>query len=386
MIERVDVAPIMFAWARQRAGKSVQDLLKKFPHLPAWEAGEAGGAKPTMRQLENFAEATYTPVGYFFLPAPVEESLPVPDFRTIRNEVIQRPSADLLETIYICERRQDWYLDYAARRELDPLEFVGSVTTRSPITEVAANIGAVLGLNWEVRNRYDKWEDALFGLATLAEDAGILVMISGIVGSNTHRVLDPNEFRGFALADGTAPVVFVNGTDTKAAQIFTLAHEIAHVWLGQSAVSRPDLHVVESNDIEKWCNSVAAELLVPLAHLRKEYRASGDLTQELDRLARVYKVSTLVVLRRIFDLTNWSWDRYSEQFENELDRVMGKARRSGSGGDYYNTQQYRLGKRFIRALVADTMEGGTLHRKAFELSGSHNPAVFHKLGEKVGAL
>jgi transcriptional regulator with XRE-family HTH domain len=158
MIERVDVAPIMFAWARQRAGKSVHDLLKKFPHLPAWEAG---GAKPTMRQLENFAEATYTPVGYFFLPAPVEESLPVPDFRTIGNEGIQRPSADLLETIYICERRQDWYLDYAERRELDPLEFVGSVTARTPITEAAAKIGAVLGLNWEVRNRYDKWEDAL---------------------------------------------------------------------------------------------------------------------------------------------------------------------------------------------------------------------------------
>jgi Zn-dependent peptidase ImmA (M78 family) len=383
MVERVDVAPIMFAWARQRAGKSIDDLIKKFPQLPGWDAG---ATKPTMRQLENYAEATYTPVGYFFLPAPIQEDLPVPDFRTIRNEVIQAPNADLLETIYICERRQDWYLDYAARRDLDPLEYVGSVTVRTPITEAATRIGETLGLNWEVRNRYEKWEDALFGLATLAEDAGILVMISGIVGSNTHRVLDPNEFRGFALADETAPVVFVNGTDTKAAQIFTLAHEIAHVWLGQSAVSRPDLHVLESNDIEKWCNSVAAELLVPLAHLRTEYRAGGDLTKELDRLARVYKVSTLVVLRRIFDLTNWSWDSYSKQFENELDRVMGKARRSGSGGDYYNTQQYRLGKRFIRALVADTMEGGTLHRQAFELSGSHNPAVFHKLGEKVGAL
>ncbi|MFJ6419199.1 ImmA/IrrE family metallo-endopeptidase [Paeniglutamicibacter sp. NPDC091659] len=383
MVERVEVAPMLFAWARQRAGKSVEDLLKKFPQLPTWESGEA---LPTMRQLEKYAEATYTPVGYFFLPEPLQEDLPVPDFRTIGNVAVQAPSADLLETIYICERRQDWYLDYAARRDLDPLEFVGSVTTRTPIADAAAQMGEVLGLNWSVRNRYEKWEDALFGLAALAEDAGILVMISGIVGSNTHRILDPNEFRGFALADATAPLVFVNGTDTKAAQIFTLAHELAHVWLGQSAVSLPDLHVMESNAIEKWCNSVAAELLVPLAHLRTEYRAGTDLTRELDRLARVYKVSTLVVLRRIFDLTQWSWDSYSEQFEFELDRVMGKARRVSSGGDYYNTQQYRLGKRFIRALVADTMEGGTLHRHAFELSGSHNPAVFHKLGEKVGAF
>lgn len=383
MVERVEVAPVMFTWARKRAGKSVDELFKKFRQLPAWEAGDA---LPTMRQLENYAEATYTPVGYFFLPEPIQEDLPVPDFRTMGDVAVQTPSADLLETIYICERRQDWYLDYAARREFDPLEFVGSVTTRNPIADAATQMGAILGLNWEVRNRYEKWEDALFGLTALAEDAGIMVMISGIVGSNTHRVLDPNEFRGFALADDTAPVVFVNGADTKAAQIFTLAHELAHIWLGQSAVSRPDLQVLESNTVEKWCNAVAAELLVPLSHLRSEYRTGTDLTKELDRLARVYKVSTLVILRRIFDLTTWSWDSYSEHFKSELDRVMGKARRTSSGGDYYNTQQYRLGKRFIRALVADTMEGGTLHRQAFELSGSHNPAVFHKLGEKVGAL
>lgn len=383
MIERIEVAPIMFAWARERAGKSALELAKKFPRLSDWEFGHSS---PTMRQLENYADATYTPVGYFFLPSPLEESLPVPDFRTIRNEVIERPSADLLETIYICERRQDWYLDFAARHELDTLNVVGSVTAQTSTVVAASNIAESLGLTWEVRNHYEKWEDALFGLASLAEDAGILVMISGIVGSNTHRVLDPNEFRGFALADPVAPVVFINGADTKAAQIFTLAHELAHVWLGQSAVSRPDLHLVEFNEVEKWCNAVAAELLVPLDHLRKEYRPGGDLTKELDRLARVYKVSTLVVMRRIFDFTTWTWENYQERFRSELERVLGKSRRSSSGGDYYNTQQYRLGKRFIRALVADTMEGGTLHRHAFELSGSHNPDVFRKLGEKVGAL
>src|SRR5262249_54284267 len=149
-----------------------------------------------------------------------------------------------------------------AESEGDRVEFVGSLTTETPITEAAATMREAL--NFGVEDRGATWTDALRSLIDRAENAGVLVMVNAIVGSNTHRRLDPDEFRGFALVDPFAPVVFVNGADTKSAQIFTLAHELAHMWLGETALSNATLLSTPDTAIEGWCNRVAAEFLVPL--------------------------------------------------------------------------------------------------------------------------
>lgn len=383
MTIRVNVAPHMLEWARSRSNRAVTDLVGRFPKLADWEAGVL---QPTMRQLEDYAQATYTPIGYLFLTDPPVEELPIPDFRTFGDRPVPAPTPDLLDTIYACELRQDWFRDFAEAHGNAPVDLVGSLTLSSDVIESAAQLRDALGFSLARRVDFSTWTEALSGLADHAEDLGVMVMTNGIVGSNTHRKLDPDEFRGFALVDPLAPVIFINGADTKAAQIFTLAHELAHVCLGGSAVSRPDLRqTAKENRTESWCNEVAAELLVPLVSLRSEYiKSAGMATKQLERLAKFYKVSTLVILRRIFDAKLVSKAEYRSAYDVELERILALSANRASGGNFYNTLPKRVSKRFARALISDTMEGRTMYRDAFRLLGSKSFTVFEELGEKLG--
>jgi Zn-dependent peptidase ImmA (M78 family) len=207
-------------------------------------------------------------------------------------------------------------------------------------------------------------------------------MCSGVVRNNNYRHLDPDEFRGFAIADTLAPLVFLNGADTKAAQMFTLAHELVHIWLGESAISNTQASQLPEHKVERWCNQVAAELLVPLAALRGEYRRSTDLRVEVDRLARRFKVSTLVILRRIHDVGGLTREQLWQAYKEELERL--RAIPKGSGGDFYLTQAVRVSKRFARALVMSTLEGQTLYRDAFRMLGFSKLTTFQELGRSLG--
>jgi Zn-dependent peptidase ImmA (M78 family) len=305
-VVRVDVEPEMLRWAWERAGYDLDGLAARIPQLSSWYHGEK---RPTLKQIEDFAKATHAPVGYLFLSEPPVERIPIPDLRTMDGGRIDQPSPDLLDTLYLCQQRQEWYRDYARTIGETPLSFVSSATPATDVEAVAGDLRRALGFDLDERRRAPTWTDALRSFIEQADSLGVLVMISGIVGNNTHRRLDPEEFRGFALSDDLAPLVFINGADTKAAQMFTLAHELAHLWLGESALS--DVSPLSSPPyaVEAWCNRVAAELLVPLAALRESYRPAAELRQELDRLARVFKVSTLVVLRRIHDVGGLSRDQ-----------------------------------------------------------------------------
>jgi Zn-dependent peptidase ImmA (M78 family) len=377
---RVEVKPAILQWAIERAGDRATALYERFPKLGLWERGDA---QPTLNQLESFAKAAYLPVGYFFLPEPPDEPLPIPDMRTLGGRGIQRPSPDLLDIIYLCQRRQSWYQDYADSIGEEPRAFVGSVRITNSADRVAADIAQHLGFSVDQRRECRTWEEALRLFVLQAESVGVLVMISGVVGSNTHRVLDPDEFRGFALADKLAPLVFINGADTKAAQMFTLAHELAHLWLGQSAVSDVTPASSPTHNVETWCNRVAAELLVPLKELRRELDKVDPL-KSLSPLARTFKVSTLVILRRLLDAGAVSRQQFDKAYATQL--AYFNAPTSSSGGDFYLTQPVRLSRRFARAVITSTLEGQTLFRDAFQMLCISKEKTFRQLGETLEVL
>ena len=384
MVVRVEVPAALLAWARDRSGVPHDDLSRRFPKLSDWETGDAS---PTLKQLEDFASATHTPVGYFFLSGPPEIPLPLPDFRTRRPEAVREPSPDLLETLFLSEQRQEWYRDYARMSREGPVEFVGSITRETDIVVAAAVMRDAL--DFGVGERAATWSESFRRLADQAEDLGILVMVCGVVGSNTHRQLDPDEFLGFALVDEYAPAVFINGASTKAAQIFTLAHELVHIWLGESALDDSDLGAVSldrENETERWCDQVSAELLVPRDALTQQYRRHAELTGELDRLARIFKVSTLVILRRIRDAGYLDSGEYWSAYETELARVRALTGETGSGGNFYNTQPVRASKRFARAIITSTLEGQTLYKDALQLLGFKKVSTFNELAQRLGII
>ncbi len=365
-------------WAADRAGHPDDILEKRFSKWPLWLTGEA---QPTLKQLENFARFTYTPIGYFFLPEPPELKLPMTDFRTVRDEALAEPSSNLLDTIYLCQQRQDWFRDYARMHGLARLDFVGSASLKDKPEDLAESMRRRLGLSIAEREKLSTWTAALRQLIAKAEDAGVMVMASSIVSSNSSRKLDVDEFRGFALADDLAPLVFLNGADSKAAQMFTLAHELVHVWLGESGISDPKAGNIPEHKTERWCNQVAAELLVPLTELRREYDPDSEALDEIQRLARLFKVSTLVALRRLFDAGFIDESTLWQCYRQEVKRIKALERSGGGGGDFYRTLGTRTSKLFARAILSSILEGQTLFRDAFRMLGIRNTATLYQAAQ-----
>lgn len=370
-------------WAAQRARLHDEDLSARFRKWPQWLSGDA---QPTLKQLEDFAKLTHTAIGYFFLPEPPQLALPVPDFRTLRDQALAEPSSALLDTLYLCQQRQDWYRDYARVHGLSALAFIGSARIQEAPELVAQHMRETLGLSAEERRQLPTWTDALRQLINKTEDAGVLVMASSIVGSNSHRKLDVEEFRGFALADELAPLIFLNGSDSKAAQMFTLAHELAHLWLGATGVSDTEAGQVPEQQTERWCNRVAAELLVPLEALRAAYRPDAPIPDEIQRLAREFKVSTLVALRRLFDAGFIEQGRLWQHYREEQARLKVLEQRGSGGGDFYRTLGARTSKRFARAIVSSTLEGQTLFQDAFRMLGVRKTATFYEAARELGVM
>lgn len=372
------INPTLLRWARERAGLDLEGAAQganvKSAQLAAWEAGES---RPTFRQAQHLAQALHAPFGYLFLQEPPTDTLPLPDLRTVGAAPVPKPSIDLLDTVRFALQRQAWYLEYQKDHEPEPLPFVGRFGLHSPVSEVAADIRSVLNVSVEEGQR--TWEVYFRELVEATERAGILVMRSGIVGNNTHRKLDVGEFRGFAVSDAHAPVVFINSADAPAARLFTLMHELAHIWTGRSAVS--DVAPGNSREEEVFCNSVAGEFLVPRDILLAHWNSPpAELQARIPELARRFHVSGLVIMRRAFDLGLVDQRAYNDHY---LATLAAFRNQEGSGGNFYRTAGAKNSLRFSQAVVSEALSGRLLLREAGRLLGVQ-PHKIRKFAEQIG--
>ena len=377
----VSIKKEIWQWALARAGTVLDDFVEKFPKLPLWVEGKQA---PTLKQAQKFAQAVHIPFPYLLLDAPLDEKLPVADFRTIGNRTAGKPSLELMDTILICQQRQTWYSEHIREEGAHPLAFVGSLTLDTPVIEAAAAIRREVGWNPREDAAAKDWQGAQTSFIEKVEKIGILVMVSGIVGNDTHRKLSVDEFRGFALSDPWAPLVFVNGADTRAARLFTLAHEVAHVFLGQSGVSDSGLERTDGGNVEKWCNRVAAEFLIPAAELKERVQGGAVLDKEqIAKLSSWFKVSRLVVIRRLHDEGLIAPRRYSELWAQEIANLRAVRRPSG-GGEFYRTQLARVSPTFASELIATVLEGRESYVDAFRMLGISKTSTFNEMRERLG--
>lgn len=377
----ISLQPTVLLWARERSGLSVEALARKLQVKPEkvvkWE--ETG--ELSFNQAEKLAKVTHIPFGYLYLLEPPQESLPIHDFRTLGNEGINRPSPNLLAILDQAQQIQSWFREELITRGQEPLPFVGNLSQNLSALEAADRIRAHVGFN--IRQSGHNWEEALRSQIEQIENTGVLILRNGIVGNNSHRSLSVEEFRGFALSDAYAPLIFINGRDAKAAQMFTLVHELVHIWVGVSGVSNLDKTYVEQDGVEQFCNQVAAELLVPSTELLKQWTKVKFQDDWLQSLTKQFKVSSLVILRRLNDKRLIPPSTFQELYQTEQKRFQVSTNQQPGGGDFYRTQVSRFSNQFLRALVESTLEGRTPYRDALRLLGLSKIKTFHELAREL---
>lgn len=297
------INPTTLRLARERAGLGVADLAAKLTVADAesrvkeWERGDA---HPSFPQARRIAEVTHVPFASLFLEPKSLGSTALPDLRTVARRAPQF-SVDLVEVYRDALRKQAWVAETRQAHDEPEVTFVGQGRRRGATPQAGAqllrNLLAVTPMD---RARCREADDYSRLLILRAEALGVLVLRSSTVGSNTHRPLDPEEFRGFAIADPRAPLVFINTADAKTAQVFTLLHELAHLWRGETGISQPAVDKVRAADVdtEAFCDQMAADFLVPLADFREEWDRARSFADNCNHLRSIFKVSGLVIARR----------------------------------------------------------------------------------------
>jgi len=368
-------------WARERLGYSHKQIADEIgtsvtaDDIAQWEAEKS---RPDFRKAQKLATALHIPFGYLFLSHRPKNDIKVPDLRTVGSKPITEFTPNLLDQLRNLLLKQEWYRDYATEEGRKPLSFVGRFNVNSSYEKVAADIGVELGINTQFRAAASNWEGFLTNFMANAEAAGVLVIRSGVVASASQRPLSVKEFRGFVLSDPIAPLVFINGADSTSAQVFTLAHELVHLWIGKSGISNPNpkkRSTDEANTIERFCNQVAAELLVSHAEFLRRWRDSVTVEENVKTLVRYFRVSTHVILRQAFEQDKISRQEYEERIQAEEDRFKAQQEEKEGGGNFYRTMRVRNSRILVSSVLEAIQTSKIGLRDAATLLGCKVPTL-----------
>lgn len=355
-------------WARERRGFEYSQLARKsnveVELLRQWEAETS---RPPFGKAQHLAEILRIPFGMLFLPNRPIDSCPIPDFRTVDGKRRHGLSPDLSDVINQVATKQEWFREYCEENSEGPLPIVGSFRLSAGVDALAHDIARKLHISEELRRRCSSAREYLSRLCDASQDIGILVMRSGVVGNDTTRPLSVDDFRGFALTDPFAPVVFINARDSYSAQVFTLVHELAHIWINQSAISNPDPSEAPVNRFEEFCDAVAAESLVPAQEFESAWGAIRDPSDFPAMMARKFWVSPLVAIRRAHELHKISDGEFFQLVKFE--KLKPRSVRKGNGGDPNRTLFSRIGRKLTLGVLSAVRENRLVYRDAALLLG-----------------
>ncbi len=349
-------------WAIHRAGFDVSTFAQDYPQILEWLEGKK---RPTVKQLERFSKQVHVPFGYLFLPQPPQEKLPIPFFRTHSTHE-DSIGINVYDTILLLQQRQDWLRDYLKDNDFPSLPFVGKFRHSTDVNAIVADIRHTLQLPENWASHFKTWQEAQDNLVRHLEDKGIIIIFNSIVEHNTHRSIPVDECRGFVLVDDYAPFMFINSSDFKSAQMFTIVHELAHIWTGYSAGF--DFRTLQpaNHPIERLCDKVAAEFLVPQQEFNEVWKQKPN---DFGHIARHFKVSEIVIARRALDNGKISKPAFFDFYKEYSNREFVKKERQGSGGDFYATTQKRISRTFAKYVNQAVTSGKLLYRDAYKLTG-----------------
>jgi len=214
-------------------------------------------------------------------------------------------------------------------------------------------------------SQFPTWEKALEFLTTKIEDIGIITIFNSVVENNTNRKLNVEDCRGFVLVDDLSPFMFINAADGKAAQMFTIVHELAHIWTGQSAGFDFRQLTPADEPIELLCDKVAAELLVP----KEPFIVEWSHNPNIKYLSQVFKVSPIVIARRALDLGLIEKAQFFQFYNSYIEELRLKKEKQSGGGDFYATAKKRISLTFASHVNNAVKSNQLLYRDANKLTG-----------------